>query len=123
MSTEPSTSVTIEHHTDEGGGGGGGGESERVDGGGEGEGMEAVIARDEWRSKGLDGQYILKERGEIKRDDGDFSDVNLATPLSEPPTLEFFDRDITASSDSSGLRSIASATVWYHCMCVGLCIQ
>ena len=117
-------SVINEHYTDEGevGRGGGGGECERMDG--EGEAVEVVIARDEWRNEGLEGEDILKERGEMERDDGNFSDVSLATPLSEPPTLEFFDHDVTASSDSSGSRSTATATVWY-CTTVrvsGLCV-
>lgn len=45
------------------------------------------------RTEGNDKEEVTKEEK--------FSDVNIATPLSELPSLEFFDHNLT-SSDSSG---------------------
>ena len=46
------------------------------------------------------------QKGGGEEEEDRLSDVNLATPLSEPAILEFFDHNMTTSSDSSGMQCI-----------------
>lgn len=69
---------------------------------------------------GMEDSVFMGEGKDEEREDGGrreeerFSDVNLATPQNDLPSLEFFDHNVT-SSDSSGACRACVCTCLTHC--------